>query len=346
MGLFDHIRRYLAAGRRTVPPRPKEPGPDGSPRSALADEAQSLLTRRAHSAPEGTGVHRVGRGAEWYAPGTVAQVHGLTIPDGMVYIGQVLTAPARSSEPALITPRLKVDLRNPDIRGETMGYWPAYSDISPRARGAYLRWLADGRADRSAYIGYVFLFFYGLERRTLVDIPQDPGLKRELPFIRAEVVRLLEIYGDNNSFHGYGSRLLDILDLQLSKDDVTSPPPPITTSNQWNPPMSLVVKLGSLCVDGKPVPADWALAWAWYHPEIRLRTPALRCADEFATLFKTRYAKSFEDGIALRPVKKRVELDYYAASAGIGSVSLQADVPDVFNHRPQSASWPRWPKPP
>jgi len=51
-----------------------------------------------------------------------------------------------------------------------MDYWPSYCEVSPRARAAYLRWLEDGRRDESTYIGYVFLFFYGLERRLLGDL--------------------------------------------------------------------------------------------------------------------------------------------------------------------------------
>jgi hypothetical protein len=50
-----------------------------------------------------------------------------------------------------------------------MGYWPLYSGIDPASRAAYLHWLTGGRKAPEAYIGYVFLFFYGIERRVLVD---------------------------------------------------------------------------------------------------------------------------------------------------------------------------------
>ena len=50
-----------------------------------------------------------------------------------------------------------------------MGHWPSYNCLDKRARAAYLTWLIEGRRNESAYIGYVFLFFYGLERRLLVD---------------------------------------------------------------------------------------------------------------------------------------------------------------------------------
>jgi uncharacterized tellurite resistance protein B-like protein len=250
----------------------------------------------------------------------------------MLYVGRSLSAPARSPEPALINPTLKVDSRNPDVYGSTMGYWPAYGDISPRSRSAYLNWLADGRTSRAAYIGYVFLFFYGLERRALIDIARNPQLRWELPHLRAEVARLLDLYGDNSSFRGYATRFLDVLDFQIAEDGKAVQTPPLTRTAQWEPPASLVIQLGSYAADGKPLPAEWALAWAWYHPEVHLRTPAFRCTDEFAELFKSRYAAAHVDGLKIRATKTRVKLEYYAASAGIRGVTLRMDgVPDVFN---------------
>jgi len=78
------------------------------------------------------------------------------------------------------------------------------------------------------------------------------------------------------------------------------------------------------------VPVDWALAWTHYHPEIYFRTPATRCADEFQRLFRARYAAKHRDGITIRTTKTQLRLDYYAASAGIGSAELTTGVPDVL----------------
>ena len=64
-----------------------------------------------------------------------------------------------------------MDRRRPDWEGRGLSYWPAYASIPSASRAAYLGWLADGRRFPAAPIGYVFLFFYGLERRTLVAAP-------------------------------------------------------------------------------------------------------------------------------------------------------------------------------
>src|SRR3546814_7846466 len=53
----------------------------------------------------------------------------------------------------------------PDFAGRLMGYWPSYSQIKSVCRLAYLTWHDQGRDSHHAYIGYPFLYLYGLERR-------------------------------------------------------------------------------------------------------------------------------------------------------------------------------------
>jgi uncharacterized tellurite resistance protein B-like protein len=249
----------------------------------------------------------------------------------MLYVGRGLSAPRGGVEPALIDPSLKVSTKGADITRANMGYWPSYDSISPQARGAYLTWLAGGRRHPQADIGLVFLFLYGLERRALVDIASDKRLTSDLRPIRVEVERLLELYEANHSFRGYARGLLNVLDMQLGQEaSNTTVPPSLDKKHRWEPPIGLKVELGAFAEDGKPVPADWALAWAWYHPDIHLRTAATRCTDEFATLFKTRYASKYGEGISIRPGKTKIRIEYYAASSGIGAVDLSMSVPDVF----------------
>ncbi|MDT9702706.1 TerB N-terminal domain-containing protein, partial [Streptomyces sp. P17] len=77
-----------------------------------------------------------------------------------------------STDPCLINPALSIAV-HANISEREFGYWPSYSEITPRARRAYLSWLADGRRDPEADIGYVFLFFYGLERRAIAEGLKD-----------------------------------------------------------------------------------------------------------------------------------------------------------------------------
>jgi tellurite resistance protein len=249
----------------------------------------------------------------------------------MLYVGRGLTAPSGATEPALIDPSLKVNYRRPDVVGSTMGYWPSYDEITPEARAAYLSWLAGGRSAPDASIGYVFLFFYGLERRALVDIPANSALEWELPLLRGEVQRLLGIYGDNGSFRVYATHFLGVLDILIAQyTDTEAALPPLVREGRWQTPPSLLVQLGAFAVSGQPLPGDWAVAWAWYRPDVALSTSAARCIEEFVALFKHRYASAYGRGLTLAPGNVVVELEYNSASAGINSARLRTNLPNVF----------------
>src|ERR1035441_2550542 len=141
--------------------------------------------------------------AVWVPPGQLVQVGGCSISGGLVYVGRDLAAiTGRGPDPALLDPSLGTDHQVADYAGANMGYWPSYSTIVPACRAAYLQWLANGRNAPNAYIGYVFLYFYGLERRLLVDAQQSAAARSERETLVTEVRRLLRIYGTNGSFRG------------------------------------------------------------------------------------------------------------------------------------------------
>ncbi len=263
---------------------------------------------------------RTDRGSTHWLPGSQRiQVGQYTIP-GFVYVGRGMSTVKGwgGTEPALIDPKLPVDQRRIDWSGEAMGYWPSYDRIAAGNRAAYLSWLAGGRQGK-AYIGYVFLLFYGLERRALIDAQHDPIAESELPAIRDEVARLKSLYGDNRSFHGYATAFVDVLDVLLATESLYHSPPP-EPSNWWEMPAGLKVGLGQLAADGMPVPAPWALAWVRAHPEARLRTAARRCPNEFNALFARRYANRYGSGMVLKANKAKLSVAYRPASASFGGM--------------------------
>jgi tellurite resistance protein len=235
-------------------------------------------------------------------------------------------------EPALIDSGLPVDQRAPDYAGTKMGYWPSYSSIPPNCRAAYLHWLLDGRRAPGAHIGYVFLYFYGLERRLLVDSQRSPAARAEYPTLVWEVERLLRIYGANGSFSRYAENLLRFLSLGGGPRRYLSAPPP-AQQEAWELPFELRLGLGQLAADGRPVPAAWALAWVCLHPAAWLRTPAARCPREFDELFTRRYREHFGGGMMLERSGPLLQAEYRPASPGIISRDLPAGqrVPDAGN---------------
>jgi uncharacterized tellurite resistance protein B-like protein len=247
--------------------------------------------------------------------GRSIDVGGLNIPGGLVYVGTKLPTPSGANDPCLIDPTKPV-ARQGDYTERQMGYWPSYSEISAGARGAYLNWLAGGRKDPQADVGYVFLFFYGLERRAIIDAAKDDAAKAEWPAIASELRRLLAIYGEKSgSFRGYASALLDWVELAEHPVRLYERPVPAFPKT-YELPLYLRLALGQAAVDGAPVPAHLALAWARLEPNISLRTPATRCAEEFERLFAMKYAEAFGAGMVMPRNRTKLKLVYRPASAG------------------------------
>ena len=255
----------------------------------------------------------------------------LALPDGALYVGSGLPAVGGGAvEPALVDPRQKVDSRLSDRAGVGLDYWPSYSTIPPASRTAYLGWLATGRSASNTPIGYVFLFFYGLERRVLVDARFLPYAAAEVTWIRAEVVRLLDLYGPgSNSFRSYATELLAAIDtLRPDLADESTRVPP---SRPWELSLSLRARIGRIVAAEGPIPGDLALEWLRSAPEVLLRTPATRCSDEFGRLFLIRYGEATGEGMTIRAPRARLKAHYRPASASFGGpVALPvADLPDV-----------------
>lgn len=318
MGLKDWLK-----GRAAAPPRP-----------TAAPSTRPAQPQRRASTPSFE-PPTLGRGptakaaAAWVPLGQSVTVAGFALP-GMVYVGKnVVSVGHRGVEPSLIDPSSPVDTRRPDHAGQGMGYWPSYRQIPAGSRAAYLSWLAGGRGS-GAYIGYVFLYFYGLERRALFDAQIDPAANADLPAIAQEVQRLLGLYSDNRSFHGYASAFLDTLQVLTATGSVLDGPPPESV-NYWELPARLKVGLGQLAAAAMPIPADWALAWVRCHPDERLRTPAKRCPEEFSALFAHRYYAEYGAGLVVKANKTKLSVNYRPASAGFGgSVDVTlGDLPDV-----------------
>lgn len=269
--------------------------------------------------------------ARWVPAGESVTVSGFSLPGGMFYVGSTLGGRYDAQEPSLINPKLRIAKTYVDIEEQLMSYWPSFHSITPEARRGYLQWLAGGRNDPLADTGYVFLFFYGLERRVLVDSVENPEVIAETPLIVEEVQRLLSTYGENRSFRGYAGGLLDYLENTAVDPNFYLGPPPEDSALSYEMPLPLRIGLGQHASNKRPLDADWALAWALADPNIGKRTPVTRCKEVFSTLFKLKYASFHPAGLILAQNKTKLKTSYRPASAVLKAPTLDlGDLPDVM----------------
>lgn len=258
--------------------------------------------------------------ATWCPPGRQIRIEGRFISDGMLYVGSKLTSLSgrKPVDPALIDPAQPVARKENDTTGRFLSYWPSYSELPPQSRAAYLDWLAAGRP-AGAPIGYVFLFFYGIERRVLFDAQHDTHAQSEIPILIQEVERLKRLYPAERSFQGYTAEFLVAAQSIRGVIDPREIEPPLPARG-WELPLSARVVLGSLVANGQPIPPVWALSWLYCDPNTFLRTPATRCQQEFMTLFRLAYQQQFGAGMVVEPPRKTVQLTYRPASATFSGV--------------------------
>ncbi len=264
--------------------------------------------------------------AGWVPAGSSISVGGLTIAAGMFYAGNRLGKQGASyeNENCLVNPKLNVS-RSGDPGGTTMGYWPSYSSISAEARRSYLEWLAGTRSDPSAYIGYVFLYFYGLERRLMLE-ENAP----DADAVCQEVRRLLDVYGSNHAFNRYAQELLSAYELKARRQDAGTVPD--VEGNGFEVPTSIKMALGLRVRDGKPIEPRLLFRYAGTHPETRVRTPARRAPELLEALFVEKVNAAHPGGYRVAGGRfKTLKLTYRSCSGSfvVDVAALGGSVPDI-----------------
>ena len=131
----------------------------------------------------------------WFSDGPQKNYYAHAKQTSHIYNGvRIAFSSFPTQEPSLISLRLPVRM---DVNPKEIvrpPYFPSYADLSPEQRGVYWKFLADPYSG-SFDIGYVFLFYYGLERHLL-----EGDYKRAFDVI----LKLRDVYS-NNSFQNYSA---------------------------------------------------------------------------------------------------------------------------------------------
>jgi hypothetical protein len=266
--------------------------------------------------------------ARWIGPGEPVKVQDYGIPVGLFYLGEALALPdGRTTDQYVINPKLLVSDAQSDVPGQSMSYWPSYTSITPNARRAFLTWMSDGRRDSTYGIGYVFLFFYGLEHRQFIDKSETTARTLIL-----EVERLLPIYGQNNSFHAYATNFLIHAKVAAG---LPLDPPRLSAERTFSPELSPAIRIyfGEKLAKSNTLFAEDMLLWLLALPDTYLRTPAIRCFDEFSDLWKLRFAAKFPSGFQVNVPAKKIKFTYRSASG-----AFQVDIPGSHTQYPDIAA--------
>lgn len=278
------------------------------------------------SLPNNDGTLKRPAGAEWILPGNTVTVGSVSISGGLFYLGGFLGKQGRlhENENCLVNPVLTVG-KSRDLAGVSMGYWPSYGGMSPDARRTYLEWLSGGRANPDDYIGYVFLYFYGLERRILLD---QNAL--DVANVLDEVRRLLTVYGHNGSFNRYATELLTAV--ELGSGEPSAQFLARVEANGYEVPAAVKIALGMRVRDDRPIESDLMMRFALTHPETSLRTPARRVPALLRQLYQHEFVKSYPSGYRIKPGRTKKLKKRYQSCSGSFELEIKVlggDVPDI-----------------
>ena len=240
-------------------------------------------------------------------------IAGHTVPDGMLYVGKA-SGKYGQHDGCVIDPKLPI---GDSAAAEPLGYWPSYEGMSPNCRKRYLEWLGGGKQAADIDIGYVFLYFYGLERRLILETPPAT----EVEALTRELQRLRSLYSGNGSFNGYSARLLDAVAFLRDAGKRSCNPfiPELAASGgEMSPALKLAI--AREVVSGQPLDFDLAAAaligmkefWARYRQVLDHARPP------FLQVLKTRFAGAFPSGFLVRNRKdSRLVVSYRGATAGL-----------------------------
>ena len=249
--------------------------------------------------------------AEGTAPRWVPSTESVTVRGrkigGMVYVGSTALALALDTPiSACIDPAEPVADTGDDLAGAGLGYWPSYARIGDRARATYLEWLATGRSGPDYGVGYVFLYFYGLEHRFFIDGPADNERER----ICAEVQRLVDIYGENRSIRAYLGEFLAVASLYTKPTFAE----PVFERTGRELPLPVKYAIGQMLRARERISADWMLSWWITHPDTKIRMPVKRAFPEFRALFRVRFQERYPNGLKVKAPRRKLAATYGAAS--------------------------------
>ena len=248
-------------------------------------------------------------GIKWVPKGETTTIAGSKI-NGMVYVSN---KPVRryisyfsGMKKAVVYAGLPIAKVGKDNKGGAVNYWHGYSDMTQTQRRTYIGFLSSTRDDRRYASRYILIYFEGLEHRFFAKGTSEEEKKE----ILAETKRLMSCFGGNDVVKKRLEKFIFFVDIVLSNLKAE----PVYDLNLRKFPLLVTIELGKRIDRGEKIPSDWGLSWFLCHRNSRLRTPAIRCNEEFNKLFQILFNSKYPDGMKVKPPKQSIEIDYYPIS--------------------------------
>ncbi|MBU0507778.1 TerB N-terminal domain-containing protein [bacterium] len=259
---------------------------------------------------------------EWAGEGSRIDIGGYSLLDPLTYFSK--TRP-NIDEASCIDLSLPVGKSIREAVG-SLGYWPSYERLTSDQRATYLQWLSKNRKEIVYDVGYAFIYYYGLERRFLVD-------NQDCAPVLNEVLRMREDYLGSGSFQHYSTSFLTYAALRLRNQDLNIEyMDMIATIARDNLSEDLLaVVLGWHHILRCPMPAALAMRVAQWDSRAVHSVVLERVPDQFHELFAEKYSKRYDGGLVLDAGKRQKVISYNPASASLRGISIPVQtIPDVL----------------
>lgn len=264
--------------------------------------------------------------------GTQIEVGGYILKDPLIYVVDSKTY--EDADASLLCLRREIA---PPLKeyGKTLPYWPRLSDTTPAQAGTYLNWLAKGRNDPEIELGYVFIYFYGLEKRALVE-------QGDVIDIGYEVLRLLRIHGSSRSFQQYAIGFfvhLILLGILKPSDKILDVL--IKFQKGYLSETFTAMLLDYLAKTNRPLSTRWAYYLSKQDQRTKRSIVLDRASNEFRKLFAIRYDNLPKNKLIPKFGKRTLRIEYHAASPTLlkgsefGSIVRVAECQEVIGWKRQ-----------
>lgn len=207
-------------------------------------------------------------------------------------------------------------------KDDSLSYWPSYSKLSVRCRGVYLDWLASPRDNSKTPLGYVFIYFSGLEYRIIND--QKSVSDVEFIAIYKELVRLYNTYGNNYSFANFSAKfasymralrpnLINSYDINRTQE---------TRNIIAAVESSIELQIAKKIRDGQSIAPKLALSWVKRSNQFSTTTVHKRMGYEFEFLFNNTFNAEFPNGLELQSNGSSLSRVYEPSNYSISKTSF------------------------